>query len=136
MGFLTAPSSGAFLPATRVATVANGVETRDAAILPRRSQLVGDQRLILFIALVVLNIADVITTALVLADGGVETNPFIKPIVSNTMLLSLLKAAVLALVGALLLRCRGSKLAEVALTVTTGWYFAVVVWNLAVLALL
>lgn len=94
-----------------------------------------DQRWMLFVALVVLNIADVITTALVLSAGGVETNPFIKPIVDDMAMVSLLKAGVLAIVAALLVRCRDSRIAEFALTLTTGWYVAVVGWNIAVLAL-
>ena len=105
-----------------------------AAIVPERVAL--DQRWALFVALVVLNIADVITTALVLAAGGVETNPFIKPIVDDMVMVSLLKAAVLAIVGVLLVRCRDSRIADIALTLTTGWYVAVVGWNVTVLALI
>ena len=105
-----------------------------AAVVSER--VAADQRLVLFIALVVLNIADVITTALVLAAGSVETNPFIQPIVDDIALVSLLKAAVLGVVGMLLVRCRDSRIVDLALTLTTGWYVAVVGWNLTVLALI
>lgn len=105
-----------------------------AAAVPERVAL--DQRWLLFVALVVLNVADVITTAMVLARGGVETNPFIEPIIDDMTMVSLLKGAVLGIVGVLLVRCRDSRIAEVSLTLTTGWYLAVVGWNVSVLALL
>lgn len=117
------------LPSVRVE---DGVAA--ATALPGRVAI--DQRWVLFAALVVLNVADVITTALVLASGGVESNPFVQPIVHDMASVSLLKAAVLGIVGCLLVRCRDSRIAELALTLTTGWYLAVVGWNVAVLALI
>lgn len=101
-----------------------------------RERAAVDQRWLLFAALVVLNVADVITTELVLARGGIETNPFIEPIVDDMVTVSLLKGMVLAIVGLLLLRCRDSRVVELALTLTTGWYIAVVGWNLTVLAVI
>ena len=105
-----------------------------AAIVPERDAT--EQRWLLFAALVVLNLADVITTALVLAAGGVETNPLIQPIVDDIAVVALLKAAVLGVVGMLLVRCRDSRVVDIALVLTTGWYLAVVGWNVTVLALI
>lgn len=93
----------------------------------------SDERARLFIALVVLNVLDIITTVLVLDRGGVERNPFVEPIVHDIMAVSVLKAVVLGIVGFLLVRCRPSWRVDVALTAATGWYLAVVMWNTAVL---
>ena len=95
-----------------------------------------DQRWSLFVTLVVLNILDVITTELVLRGGGHETNPFIQPIVDNVWSVALLKVVALTVVGLLLSRCRPSRAIDIGLTLTTGWYVAVVIWNTVVLALL
>lgn len=95
-----------------------------------------DQRWGLFITLVVLNILDVITTGLVIARGGRETNPLIEPIVHDLWAVSILKALVLGIIAALLVRSRGSSLTDTALTLTTGFYIAVVAWNTTVLAVL
>ncbi len=90
----------------------------------------------LFGALVVLNVLDIVTTELVLRQGGVEKNPFLQPIVHDMVQLSLMKAAVLGIVGILLARASYSRLPDVALVGTTGWYMAVICWNLAILALI
>ncbi|MEQ8840165.1 MAG: DUF5658 family protein [Acidimicrobiales bacterium] len=84
----------------------------------------------------VLNVVDLITTVMVLDRGGVERNPFVQPIVDNMWHVGLLKGVVLVLVATLLTRCHGSRIAELALTLTTGWYLAVVSWNVAVLTIL
>ena len=119
-----------------VADVVMGVEARAS-----RSDVVGrigqlDQRWALFVALVVLNVFDIVTTEAVLARGGRETNPILEPLVDSMLTVSMLKAVVLVIVGCLLLRCRPSKLIDFALVITTGWYGAVVAWNVTVLALL
>ena len=97
---------------------------------------VADPRWTLFAGLVVLNVFDMITTALVLDRGGEERNPFVQPLVDNLWHVGLLKGLVLVLVATLLTRCRGSRIAELALAATTGWYLAVVSWNVAVLTIL
>ena len=96
----------------------------------------ADTRWAMFIGLAVLNLADVITTAMVLDRGGSERNPFVQPFVDNMWQVGLMKAAVLVLIGALLTRCRDSRIAEFSLAATTGWYLAVVMWNIAVLTIL
>ncbi|MFT5202650.1 MAG: putative membrane protein [Candidatus Aldehydirespiratoraceae bacterium] len=98
--------------------------------------LARDTRWTLFLALVVLNIFDLITTAMVLDRGGSERNPFVQPFVENIGEVALLKGALLALIAALLTRVEGSRLSEFALAGTTGWYLAVVCWNAAVLTIL
>lgn len=103
------------------------IEAGDAARL--------EQRWSLFVTLVVLNLFDVITTELVIRAGGHETNPFIQPIVHNFWMVALLKAAALTVVGVLLSRARPSRAIDLGLTLTTGWYVAVVIWNTVVLAL-
>jgi hypothetical protein len=90
----------------------------------------------LFSALVVLNVLDIVTTELVLRQGGVERNPFVQPIVHDMVQLSLMKAAVLGIVGMLLARASISRIPDVALVGATGWYMAVISWNLGVLALI
>jgi len=95
-----------------------------------------EQRWQVFSALVVLNILDVFTTGFVLEQGGSERNPFIEPMIHSLTQVTLLKLVVLGFVAALLMRTRQSRMADLALTATTGWYVAVVTWNLAVLTLL
>lgn len=90
----------------------------------------------LFSALAVLNVLDIVTTELVLRQGGVEKNPFVEPIVHDMVQLSLLKAAVLGIIGLLLARASDSRIPDVALVGATGWYLAVISWNLTVLALI
>jgi len=104
-------------------------ETRWRAIL-------DDPRWTLFAGLGVLNVLDLITTAMVLDRGGEERNPFVQPFVDNLWHVGLLKAMVLVLVATLLTRCQGSRIAELSLAGTTGWYLAVVFWNVAVLTIL
>jgi hypothetical protein len=90
----------------------------------------------LFFGLIVLNIFDLITPAMVLHRGGSERNPFVQPFVENIWEVALLKGVVLALIAALLTRVQGSRLSKFALAGTVGWYLAVVCWNVAVLTIL
>ncbi len=98
--------------------------------------VVADPRWALYAGLVVLNVLDLITTVMVLDRGGEERNPFVQPLVENMWHVGVLKALVLVLVATLLTRCRGSRIAELSLAGTTGWYLAVVSWNVAVLTIL
>ncbi len=100
------------------------------------TRLPADHRWPLYIALVVFNVLDLITTAVVLDRGGTERNPLVKPIVDGIWDVALVKGLVLVLVAVLLTRCRESRIADLALAGTTGWYIAVVIWNCAVLTLL
>ncbi len=96
----------------------------------------GEKRWQLFRILVVLNVLDVITTGLVLAAGGSEGNPLIAPMVDNMANVALLKFAVLAGVAALLGRCHESRVVDIGIVAVTGWYAAVIGWNLTVLAVI
>ena len=102
----------------------------------RWRSIIGDSRWALFVSLIVLNVLDLITTSMVLERGGQERNPFVQPLVDNLWHVGLLKALVLVIVATLLTRCRGSRVAELSLAGTTGWYLAVVCWNVAVLTIL
>ena len=123
-----------------VQTVAMGVETvRRVELSPLGAsarRLLAEPRWSLFLGLIVLNILDLITTAFVLTNGGAERNPFVQPFIDNLWQIGLLKGAVLALIAMLLTRCPASRITELSLAATTGWYLAVVAWNVAVLALL
>ena len=89
-----------------------------------------------YVALVVLNVLDLITTAAVLDRGGSERNPLVKPIIDGIWDVALLKGLVLVLIAVLLMRCPESRIARLALASTTGWYLAVVAWNSGILLLL
>lgn len=106
-----------------------------ATVVDARVQAI-EQRWQVFSALVVLNILDVFTTGFVLEQGGSERNPFIEPMIDSLAQVTLLKLVILGLVATLLMRTRQSRIADLALTAATGWYVAVVIWNLAVLTLL
>lgn len=90
----------------------------------------------MYFGLVVLNVVDVITTAVVLDRGGIEGNPFIKPMIEGIWQVSLLKAAVLIIIGMLLMRSKESRISDLALAATSGWYLAVVMWNFVVLSVI
>jgi len=99
------------------------------------SRAITDQRWLIYAGLVVLNVVDVFTTAVVLGRGGMEGNPFVQPLVQGGIWqISIIKATVLMIVAVLLMRCRESRIANLALATTSGWYLAVVFWNFAVLA--
>lgn len=128
-----------------LALVSNGsgrVRTETAVIVPRATPgerwraFRADPRWTLYAGLAILNVFDLITTSMVLDRGGAERNPFVQPIVHDLRLVALLKMLILVLVGTLLTRCRGSRIAELSLAGTAGWYFAVVCWNVAVLTML
>jgi hypothetical protein len=123
-----------------VTAVANGVETIEPGVLAGRSTsiraVLDGSRWAMFGGLVVLNIFDVITTAMVLDRGGEERNPFVQPFVDGIWQVAGLKALILVLVATLLARCQGSRIAEFSLAAATGWYLAVVCWNIAVLTIL
>ncbi|MEM9201673.1 MAG: DUF5658 family protein [Actinomycetota bacterium] len=90
------------------------------------------QRRWLFGLLVTLNLLDVVTTELVLQAGGVETNPIMQPVVHSVPMVILIKVVALGAAGMLLARARPSLPVDVALTLVTGWYTAVIVWNVLV----
>lgn len=113
------------------------MEGKSAVVAVTRVRaIVDDPRWALYVGLVVLNLFDLVTTAMVLDRGGSERNPFVQPFVENLWHVGALKGLVLALVATLLTRVEGSRIAALALAGTTGWYLAVVSWNLAVLTII
>jgi hypothetical protein len=95
------------------------------------------RRLGLAAALVVLNLADVLTTRVVLASGGIEANPLMVGLMQGLAAPLLLKTAVAGVAGLLLLCCPpASRRSERATATVVGIYLAVVVWNLGVFVLL
>jgi len=94
----------------------------------------ADQRWSMYFGLVVLNLIDVITTAVILDRGGVEGNPFVQPLIDGIWQVFILKAAVLMIIALLLMRSKASRMSNLALAATSGWYLAVVIWNFMVLA--
>lgn len=92
-----------------------------------------DNRWSVLAALVVLNALDVISTVAVLAAGGTENNPLMRPLIEGVWPAVLVKTAVLVTIAWLLARCRDSRRIEIMMACATGWYIAVVAWNLAVL---
>ncbi len=95
------------------------------------------RRIGLAVALIVLNLADVLTTRAVLASGGIEANPLMVGLMQGLAAPLLLKTAVASLAGLLLLCCPpASRRAERATAIVVGIYMAVVLWNLGVFGLL
>lgn len=87
----------------------------------------------LFAVLVALNAADLVTTRLVLDRGGAEANPLLEPVVANLLGAVAVKALCLAVIGALLARCRRTARVAVLLVAVDAWYAIVVLWNVRVL---
>lgn len=86
------------------------------------------------IALAVLNALDLLSTMAVIAAGGTEGNPLMRPLIEGVWPAVMVKALVLVIVAFLLGRCSNSRRIKLMMAVTTGWYIAVVAWNLTILA--
>jgi hypothetical protein len=98
----------------------------EARVTPRRVKLA--------VALVILNLADVILTKGVLAHGGVELNPLMAGLMAGFAAPMGVKFVVSALAGGLLLACPPrSRMAEPAALTMVGVYIAIVSWNAALL---
>ena len=85
------------------------------------------------LTLAVLNVADVISTRLVLDRGGDEGNPFMEPFARSVAASLMLKALCLAAVVSLVIRLKASPRVVRALGFVNVWYAFVVGWNLVVL---
>ena len=84
--------------------------------------------------LIGLNIADLVTTRLVLSRGGTESNPLMQGIVDSAAHAWLVKGVCLVAVVALVLRSRLPHRVAWTLGAVNLWYSLVVAWNLGVLA--
>lgn len=110
------------------------VEDRSSRRARTADRSVDDNRWSVLAALAVLNVLDVASTAAVLAGGGTENNPLMRPLIESVWPAVLVKGAALGLVGWLLTRCTNSRRVEILMACATGWYLAVVSWNVTVLA--
>jgi hypothetical protein len=114
------------------------VETRAPLVIDLRERVTRrprDGRFALVLLLAMLNVADVITTHLVLGSGGVEGNPIMASLVSDGWVGPLaVKLSTCAFIAVIVAQCpTRSSLVTAGLTVVTGIYFAIIAWNLAVL---
>jgi hypothetical protein len=88
---------------------------------------------VLVALLALLNLADLLTTRLVLRRGGAEGNPLMRPFVDTMWGAAAVKVVCLALIAALASRCLGSVKARRGLAFVVAWYGFVVAWNVTVL---
>ncbi|MEI7885803.1 MAG: DUF5658 family protein [Actinomycetes bacterium] len=108
------------------------------ALLPRIS--LGEtpiRRMYLAAAILVLNLCDVLLTRSVLDRGGIEGNPLMAGLMTGLAAPLGVKALVAVVVGLLLMVSpHESRFAERAVVTVAGLYFAIVVWNSALLGIL
>jgi hypothetical protein len=91
-------------------------------------------RWIMAAAIISLNLADVVTTKLILRAGGSEANPVMQPFVHSPVAAYALKLTMAFGVAFLLLRApRTSRLADRAVLLAIGVYTAVIGWNIGLL---
>lgn len=109
---------------------------RGPAERTRRNAAVGSLAAGLFIALVVLNAVDLLTTHLVLGRGGAEANPFLSPIIDNVVGAVGVKALCLLAIGGLIMRSRRSSRMLAVVAAVDLWYVIVIAWNVRVLVAL
>ena len=110
-----------------------GASTRLLSI-PVLDREVPVTRCYIALSLVLLNVCDVLLTKAVLHRGGVEANPLMQELMAGLAAPIGVKAVAAALAGLLLLMCpTESRLADRAAVGVAGLYFAVVVWNTALL---
>jgi len=84
--------------------------------------------------LVVLNLLDVAFTKWILALGGEEGNPLMRPIIEHPAAPLVLKVGLCLAIGVLLLACpRKAPLADAAMIAAVVVYTVVIGWNLSVL---
>ncbi len=89
----------------------------------------------LFAALVVLNVADVVTTQVGLDRGAVERNPLMVDAVGSWGTAVVAKGLCLATAaGVLIYAPRRSRVLDVGVLVCVCWYVGVVCWNLNVIS--
>ena len=108
----------------------------DAAVAASRSVVavvpgIPVARWYMAVSLLVLNLLDVVTTKLILAAGGSEANPLMRPIVDHPYAAYALKLSLSFVIGCLLLKApRSSRLADRAVFGTICAYVCVIGWNL------
>lgn len=99
--------------------------------------MVSARRLWLAASLVVLNIADVLSTRAVLDRGGIEANPLMVGLMTGLAAPLGLKMMISGIAGILLLFCPAeSQVGERAVTAVVALYGLIVTWNLVILGIL
>jgi len=123
------PAGGSMAKAGEMGEVLGSLRFTDTTVSTRRLWLAA--------GVVVLNIADVLSTKAVLHHGGVEANPLMAGLMSGLAAPLGLKMLVAGIAGLLLLFCPPeARLGERAVTAVVGLYSVIVVWNLAMLTIL
>lgn len=103
--------------------------------LPVLGRLVPLLRLQMGVALVLLNLADVLLTKALLGVGAIEANPVMAPLMPGTLAPIGAKTLIPAFAALLLVMCPPeSKLADRAVATVLGVYVGIVLWNGALLA--
>lgn len=90
----------------------------------------------LFLALIALNLLDVVTTQVGLAHGAVERNPLMVGAVETVVGALAAKVACLLLALAIVVTAPRSRLVDAGLAFCVCWYVGVVCWNLRVIDLM
>lgn len=92
------------------------------------------RRWVMAVAILVLNLADVVITKAILRLGGTEANPIMAPIMDHPAYPIVLKTVIALGVGGLLLASPPqSKLSDRAVGTVILAYTAVLVWNVGIL---
>ncbi|HTO01113.1 MAG TPA: DUF5658 family protein [Microthrixaceae bacterium] len=100
--------------------------------LPLLDRSVSTIRVQFAVALVVLNLCDVLLTKVVLHLGGIEGNPLMKDLMAGFAAPLGVKALFAAVAGLLLFLCPAeSRFADRAVATVAGLYLGIVVWNSA-----
>ncbi len=90
----------------------------------------------LFALLLILNIADVVTTRIGLDRGAVEQNPLMAGFVDTLAGAVLVKTLLMGIAtGVLYMAARRGRRVNGVLWFTNLWYLAVIVWNIRVIVL-
>lgn len=114
----------------------NGVDVdsgiQGSTIQVGRTDSLSLRRWYLVLALVLLNLLDVVTTRWVLALGGDEQNPLMRPLIDHPTAPLAMKVGLCLLIGVLVMAApRESKFPERAVGVVALAYALVVAWNSA-----
>jgi hypothetical protein len=108
------------------------VDTTEPPDPPHSDGRVPVHRWFLAFSLVLLNVADVVLTKVVLAHGGREANPLVRPIIDHSVAPLVVKCGIAVLVGWLLMISPPERrLVDRATAVVVVIYAVVVGWNLS-----
>jgi hypothetical protein len=112
------------------------VEVGAVTTAPRVAPSFDAQARVLFALLLVLNLADVITTRIGLDRGAVEQNPVMSGFVDTLAGALLAKAVLMGIATAVLfMAARRGRRVNGVLWFTNVWYIAIIAWNIRVIVL-